>query len=110
LRDARTGVKTDFLISGQYPGDGKPGPISFPIPSAASKESEGIRFLELVPLIELKLASGRAAHRGKDLDDVQALIQALLLPHDFADQLHPSVRDSYFLKWEHAQRAAKDEA
>jgi hypothetical protein len=110
LRDARTGVKIDFLISGQYPGDGKPGPISFPIPSTASKESEGIRFLELVPLIELKLASGQAAHRGRDLDDVQALIQALSLPRDMVDALDRSVRDTYLLKWEHAQRAAADES
>lgn len=110
LRDARTGVKIDFIISGQYPGDGKPGPISFPVPAAASKESDGIRFLDLVPLIELKLASGRAAHRGRDLDDVQSLIQALSLPQDLAGSLDPSVRDSYLLKWQHAQRSAADES
>jgi len=109
LRDSRTGVKIDFLISGQFPGDGKPGPIAFPVPSHASKESDGIRFIDLVPLIELKLASGRAAHRGKDLDDVQALIQALSLPRDLADRLHPSVRDAYFLKWDHARTASADE-
>ena len=109
LRDTRTGVKIDFLISGQYPGDGKPGPIAFPIPSQASKDSGGIRFLELIPLIELKLASGRAPHRGKDLDDVQALIQALSLPRDLVDRIDPSLRDLYLLKWDHAQAAAKDE-
>jgi hypothetical protein len=109
LRDARTGVKIDFIISGQYPGDGKPGLISFPIPNEVAKESDGIRFLDLVPLIQLKLASGRAPHRGRDLDDVQSLIQALSLPREFADRLEPSVRDSYLLKWEHAQRAATDE-
>jgi hypothetical protein len=109
LRDTRTGVKIDFLISGQYPGDGKPGPIAFPIPSQASKESGGIRFIDLVPLIELKLASGRAPHRGKDLDDVQAVIQALALPRDLVDRIHPSVRDLYLLKWDHAQTAARDE-
>jgi hypothetical protein len=109
LRDTRTGVKIDFLISGQYPGDGKPGPIVFPVPSAASKESGGIRFIDLVPLIELKLASGQAPHRGKDLDDVQALIQALSLSRELADRLDPSLREAYLLKWEHAQRSAADE-
>jgi hypothetical protein len=109
LRDARTGVKIGFLISGQYPGDGKPGPIVFPVPELASKEIDGIRFLDLVPLIELKLASGRAAHRGRDLDDVQSLIQALSLPREFAEKLEPSVRDSYLVKWEHAQRAGAEE-
>src|SRR5438270_13926502 len=28
LRDADTGVRIDFIISGQYPGEGKPGPIA----------------------------------------------------------------------------------
>ncbi len=110
LRDARTGVKIDFIISGQYPGDGKPGPIAFPIPRDASKDANGIRFLDLIPLIELKLASGRAAHRGRDLDDVQALIQALSLPRDLAARLDPSIRDAYLLKWEHAMRAAEDDS
>ena len=109
LRDTRTGVKIDFLISGQFPGDGKPGPIAFPDPSVASKESDGIRVIDLIPLIELKLASGRAAHRGKDLDDVQALIQALSLPRDLVERLDPSVRDAYLLKWDHAQQAAADD-
>lgn len=109
LRDTRTGVRIDFLISGQFPGDGKPGPIAFPVPRDAATENGGIRFLDLVPLIELKLASGRAALRGRDLDDVQSLILALNLTREFADRLEPSVRDSYMQKWDHAQRAANDE-
>jgi hypothetical protein len=109
LRDTRTGVKIDFLVSGQFPGDGKPGPIVFPVPSKASKVSGQIRYLDLVPLIELKLASGRAPHRGKDLDDIQALIQALVLPRELVDHVHPSVRDLYLLKWDHAQAAAKED-
>ncbi len=109
LRDARTGVKIDFLISGQFPGDGKPGPIAFPDPSMTSMESDGIRVIDLIPLIELELASGRAAHRGKDLDDVQGLIQALSLPRELVERLDPSVRDAYLLKWDHAQQAAADD-
>jgi hypothetical protein len=109
LRDADTGVRIDFLVSGQFPGDGKPGPIAFPVPSEASKEIGSIRFIDVIPLIELKLASGLAPHRGKDLNDVQSLIQILSLPRDLADQINPSVRDAYLLKWDHAQRAAADE-
>ncbi len=33
LRDAASGVKIDFLIAGQFPGDGKPKPVAFPDPS-----------------------------------------------------------------------------
>jgi hypothetical protein len=109
LRDSETGVRIDFLVTGQYPGDGKPGPIAFPVPSHASRVIDSIRIIDVVPLIELKLASGQAAHRGKDLDDVQALIQARSLPRELAEQLDPSVRDAYSLKWEHAQKAARDQ-
>ena len=61
LRDARTGVKIDFMVSGQYPGDGKPGPIVFPIPREASIEQQGIRVLSLDKWIELKIGLWQAA-------------------------------------------------
>ena len=109
LRDADTGVRIDFIISGQYPGEGKPGPIAFPIPKTVSKQIDGIRYVDIVPFIELKLASGQASHRAQDLHDVQQLIQARSLPRELADQLHPSLRESYWQKWDDAQKAAKDE-
>jgi hypothetical protein len=109
LRDAETGVRIDFIISGQYPGEGKPGPIAFPVPSAVAKEIEGIRYVDLVPFIELKLASGQASHRAQDLHDVQQLISARSLPRELADQLHPSLREAYLRKWDDAQKAATDE-
>lgn len=34
-----------------------------------------------------------------DLGDVQELIRALALPVEFADQLHPYVRDKYREMW-----------
>ncbi len=109
LRDAETRVKIDFLIAGQFPGDGKPGPIAFPLPQDASEEVNGVRVLKLEPLIELKLASGQASHRGGDLNDVQRLIQSLKLPLDFADRLNPSVRAAYAAKWNDAQIASQEE-
>lgn len=109
LRDAETGVRIDFIISGQYPGDGKPGPVVFPVPSAVAKEIDGIRYVDLVPFIELKLASGQASHRAQDLHDVQQLISARSLPNELAEQLHPSLREAYRQKWDDAQRAAKDD-
>lgn len=109
LRDAETGVRIDFIVSGQYPGEGKPGPIAFPIPSHVATEIDGIRFVDLVPFIQLKLASGQASHRGRDLDDVQDLIRVRSLPRELAEQLHPSLRETYLRKWDDAQRAAQDE-
>ena len=30
LRDAEFGVRIEFLVAGEYPGDGKPKPVAFP--------------------------------------------------------------------------------
>jgi hypothetical protein len=50
-----------------------------------SIEHDGITYLALAPLIELKLASGiSSVDRAKDLVDVQELIKALRLPANFA--------------------------
>ncbi|MDY7039152.1 MAG: nucleotidyl transferase AbiEii/AbiGii toxin family protein, partial [Thermodesulfobacteriota bacterium] len=34
LRDAETGVQIEFLLTGEFPGDGKPKPIAFPDPQS----------------------------------------------------------------------------
>lgn len=109
LRDAETGVRIDFLISGQYPGDGKPGPVAFPVPGQVSKVFDSIRYIDLVPFIQLKLASGQASHRGRDLDDVQDLIRAQKLSRALADEIDPSLRETYLRKWDDAKRASQDE-
>jgi hypothetical protein len=78
LRDAQTGVRIEFLVTGEFPGDAKPKPVSFPDPADACMEIEGIDYLRLEPLIELKLASGMTnPNRLKDLAVVQELIRAL---------------------------------
>jgi hypothetical protein len=109
LRDTQSGVRIEFLITGQYPGDGKPKPVVFPDPSTAAVEIDDVRYLNLAKLIDLKLASGlSAAHRVKDLGDVQELIRALRLPADFSDRLDPSVRPKYVELWDAIQQAPPD--
>ena len=105
LRDTTTGVKVEFITTGEYPGDGKPKPVSFPDPRDASVETEGYRVISLPKLIELKLASGLTAEhrRHRDLGDVERLIASLKLPRELGEQLDPSVRDEYFRMWEAAQ-------
>jgi len=100
LRDAVTGVRIEFLLTGDYPGGGLATPISFPDPVEASTEIEGFRFLQLPRLVELKLASGMT-NRGrlKDLADAQWIIETLNLPEDFAAQLHPFVQEKYKEIW-----------
>ena len=84
LRDAIANVKIDVLLTGDYPGDGEPKPIAFPHPEqVAIVGPDGLPYLELRPLIELKLASGMtAAHRLKDLADVIELIRKAAQPRD----------------------------
>lgn len=100
LRDTERGVRVEFLVAGEFPGDGKPKAVAFPDPTGSSVEIGGVRYLRLPTLVELKLASG-ISHPGrlKDLADVQELIQARNLPLELRDELDPSVRDKYEELW-----------
>ncbi len=104
LRDTEHGVRVEFLTTGDYPGDGKPKPVAFPDPSEVSIEIDGMKFLKLPTLIELKLASGMTnPGRLKDLGDVQEMIRTLNLSEGLADQLDPFVRDKYRELWSAVQ-------
>ena len=105
FRDPRTGVKIDVITSGEFPGDGKPKPVSFPDPEVAAIELKGVRVIGLENLIELKLASGLSSPQRVhiELGDVQRLIEELGLPSDLAGKLDPSVRSEYRRLWELAQ-------
>jgi hypothetical protein len=109
LRSTRDGVPVEVILAGEYPGDGKPKPVAFPVPADASIEIDGVRVVTLEKLIELKLASGMtASDRLKDLADVQELIKVRSLPADFADRLNPYVLEKFLELWravEHARQA-----
>jgi hypothetical protein len=108
LRDIDLGVKIEFLVTGDYPGDGKPKPVAFPDPSAVMVVHEGINYLNLPTLIELKLASGMTnMERMKDLADVLELIKLLALPRDFVQQLAPYVQDKFIELWTANRQVAR---
>lgn len=93
LRDTKTGVRIEFIVTGQYPGDGKPKPVVFPDPTKVAVEIDKVQYAALPTLIELKLASGMTnPGRLRDLADVQELIRALKLPGTLVDKLNPFVR------------------
>ena len=72
LRDVNSGVRIEFLVAGDYPGDGKPKPIAFPDPSKVGVVADGIRCVNVPTLLELKLASGMTnPGRFKDLGPVR---------------------------------------
>jgi hypothetical protein len=96
LRSTTDGISIEVMTTGEYPGDGKPKPVSMPEPTTAATEIDGIKFITLEKLIELKLASGISApDRLKDLADVQELIKIRRLPSDYAQKLDPYVRAKY---------------
>lgn len=96
LRDTRTGVRIEFVLAGQFPGDGKPKPVAFPEPGEVGVEIDGIHYVGLPKLIELKLASGMTnPGRLRDLADVQELIRVLKLSHGFKDRLNPFVQNEF---------------
>ncbi len=104
FRDTEHNVMIDVLLTGEYPGDGKPKAVSFPDPEAIAIRGERVALLPAHALIELKLASGMtASHRLKDLADVQELIKHANLPRTLGEALDPSVRERYFELWDAAQ-------
>jgi hypothetical protein len=105
LRETESGVRIEFLLTGEYPGDGKPKPVSFPDPIGSSVNIDGIQCVQLEGLIELKLASGTTPGRRKDLGDVQELIKFAGLPAELSDKLDPSVRDLYVELWNELRQA-----
>lgn len=102
MRDTEANVKIDVLISGDYPGDGKPKPVAFPDPSVAQISTDGYPVLPLRTLIELKLASAMTApHRMQDYADAMNLIRVNGLPEDFP--VDPYVAEKYREMWRNAQ-------
>jgi hypothetical protein len=109
VRDTVHNVKIDFLLTGDFPGDGKPKPVAFPDPRDAAVVGEKYRIVSLPRLVEMKLASGMTApHRLQDLADVLRLIRAADLPQEFNLQLDASVRGKFHELWL-ASRHAEDD-
>jgi hypothetical protein len=92
FKDRKNEVRVDVLVTGLFPGSGKPGPVAFPDPAQVSETVANIRVVDLPTLVQLKLA----ARRYRDFGDVVELIRFNLLDESFAQRLHPSVRGDYF--------------
>lgn len=110
LRDTENGVPIDIVVTGDYPGDGRPKPVAFPDPADHARRGSRVRLLPLQKLIELKLASGMSApHRLRDLADVLELIRVTDLPLELAADLDASVREKYRELWHAAHESHDDE-
>jgi hypothetical protein len=106
FEDRANAVGLDILVSGLYPGSGKPGPIAYPDPEAVSVVIDRLHVLQLPTLIELKLA----ARRYRDFGDVVELIRCNDLDESFAARVHASVRKDYVECLEEKRREDEYEA
>jgi hypothetical protein len=104
--DRGNGITIDFLVTGRFPGTGKPGPIAFPDPSVVSEVIEKHSVVNLPTLVQLKLA----ARRWRDFADVVELIRFNDLDESFREKLHPSVRQDFIECLEEKRRDDEYEA
>jgi hypothetical protein len=100
FQERKSGVLLDCVVTGHFPGSGKPGPLAFPDPAVASQEIDKIRVLTLPHLIQFKLA----ARRHYDFGDVVFLIKVHNLDESFLPQLHSSVHKDFIECLEEKQR------
>ncbi len=106
FRETTQNVPIEIILSGEYPGDGKPKSVRFHEPGAHYVVIDGVKTVELAKLIELKLASGMSGlARLKDLADVQELIRVRQLDARLAEQLDASVRDKYLELYDAVEQA-----
>jgi hypothetical protein len=104
--DRTSKIILDILVTGKFPGSGKPGPIAYPDPDTVAEVIDKVRVVDLLTLIQLKLA----ARRYQDFADVVHLIAAHHLDESFADRLHPSVHRDYIECLEEKRREDEYEA
>lgn len=96
----------DILVTGMFPGSGKPGPISYPDPETVRERKKRINYVDLPTLIQLKLA----ARRYQDFADVVHLIDAHNLDESFLDRLHSSLHQDFIECLEEKRREDEYEA
>src|SRR5262245_14739299 len=89
--EKKSDVVLDVLVTGRFPGSGKPGPFAFPDPKQTRQEIEKVQVITLPQLIQLKLAP----RRYYDFGDVVFLIRVHDLDESFLDRLHPSVHQDF---------------
>jgi hypothetical protein len=104
--DRASGVQVDFLVTGMFPGSGRPGSIASPDPAEVGELMGKVRVVNLAKLVELKLA----ARRYQDFADVVNLIRFQNLDESFLARLHPSLHQDFIECLEEKRREDEYEA
>lgn len=96
LRDPETGVRIDFLVTGEFPGFVERAPFPFPDPARVGVRIGTTVFVSFAALVEMKLgASLMRPDWLRHLVDVQEAIKHIKPSERVAGELHPSVRAMY---------------
>jgi hypothetical protein len=98
--DRANGIPVDFVLAGTSPGWLRPSPVVYPDPENVTEMIDGVCYVNLRTLVELKLAT----YRYRDFADVTALIKARNLDESFAEQLDPTVRPDFIVCLEEKRR------
>ena len=101
-----TDVMVDVLPEGQRPGTSKaPAPTTIPHPNKIGASGQALRYIGLAPLIELKLAAGRA----RDHADVIELLRVNLEQVDAIRQHLASVHLEYVTRFDELAETAREQ-
>jgi hypothetical protein len=104
--DRRHQCGIDILVTGLFPGSGRPGPVAFPDPAVIGETIDDIHVVNLPTLIQLKLA----ARRYSDFGDVVNLIRAHNLDESYLARIHPSLQRDFIECLEEKRREDEYEA
>ncbi|MCI0460012.1 MAG: hypothetical protein L0Z62_23925 [Gemmataceae bacterium] len=99
-------VPVDVVVAGACPGERTAEAVRYPDPATVAEAIEGVCYLPLRWLIQVKLA----ARRHRDLGEVAALIRVHDLDESFLNQLHPSVHQGFIECLEEKRREDEYEA
>jgi hypothetical protein len=99
IRDIQTHVKIRLHIAGR-PRTRQGPAVLLPHPRECGQETAGFPVIQLVPLIDMRLAIGLEpdTHERETIDVIE-LIRVLHLPLELMDELNPIVRDKYLQYW-----------
>jgi hypothetical protein len=94
--DKETGVSVRFFVGESRAGSIGNTTILYPPPAGVREFDDGVYFVDLATLLNVKLARGcEELPLSREIADVQEIIKSLCLTEGLAAQLHPAVRPAF---------------
>lgn len=100
VRDCLSQVKIQLHVAGN-PCTWEPPHVYLPEPSECTLEAAGFPFIQLAPLIDMRLAvcqQRKSGPLGEEIEVIE-LIRVLHLKRELVGQLHPAVQSKYLEYW-----------